>query len=79
MSNVIQRSLLSASDEMINKLVRAGYLEPAQCNDADAITVAIARMREDLRGPADNDAPRGICALQKAARINPYRKLDAEI
>jgi hypothetical protein len=39
-----------ASLEMVAKLINAGYLHPAQRNDADAITNAIAQMKENLRG-----------------------------
>jgi hypothetical protein len=35
---------------MIAKLVKAGYLQPGLCNDADAVTRAIARMKQVLRG-----------------------------
>jgi hypothetical protein len=40
---------------MIDKLVKAGYLLPARRNDADAITSAIAQMKQDLRGLGSND------------------------
>jgi hypothetical protein len=30
---------------MIAKLIKAGYLQPVLCNDDDAITLAIARLR----------------------------------
>ena len=43
MSKVIEE----ASQELIAKLVRAGYLQPALRHDADAITTAIARLKED--------------------------------
>ncbi len=50
MNNVVQSLFRVASREMIAKLVRAGYLQPARRNDADAITQAIAQMKRDLRG-----------------------------
>ena len=53
MSKVIQE----ASQELIAKLVRAGYLQPALRHDADAITTAIARLKEDLRGGGDDEGP----------------------
>lgn len=53
MSNVIRYQ--AASREMIAKLVKAGYLQPARCNDTDAITQAIAQMKQDLRGGGGND------------------------
>ena len=49
MSSFVRMSDLP-SREMVAKLINAGYLKPAQCNDADAITNAIARMKENLRG-----------------------------
>jgi hypothetical protein len=55
MSKVIQE----ASQELIAKLVRAGYLQPALRHDADAVSTAIARLKEDLRGGRDDeDRPR---------------------
>jgi hypothetical protein len=38
------------SQELIGKLIRAGYLQPVLRHDAVAITKAIAQLREDLRG-----------------------------
>ena len=65
MSKVIRSPFQAASGEMIAKLVKAGYLLPALRNDADAITRAIAQMKQDLRGRsgdgdrrADDDGPR---------------------
>ena len=50
------------SREVIAKLIEAGYLQPAQRNDADAITNAIAQMKQNLRGsvdkPSSNDNPK---------------------
>jgi hypothetical protein len=48
MNKVVQSPLRVASSEMIAKLIRAGYLKPAQRHDADAITRAIARVKQDL-------------------------------
>ena len=50
MSNVVRSSFQAASHELIAKLIKAGYLRPALRNDADAITTAIAQLKEDLRG-----------------------------
>jgi hypothetical protein len=50
MSDVIRSAYQAASREMIAKLIKAGYLQPALRNDADAITLAIARMKQALRG-----------------------------
>ena len=57
MSNVI-RSRQTASREMIAKLVKAGYLLPALRHDADAITRAIAQIKQDLRGRSRDDDAR---------------------
>ena len=50
MSNLIQPSQQAASLEVIGRLTRAGYLRPELRHDADAISAAIARLKEDLRG-----------------------------
>ena len=55
MSNVVRSSFRAASQELIARLY---YLQPALRNDADAITTAIARLKEDLRGGRDDDGPR---------------------
>jgi hypothetical protein len=45
-------------NEMIAKLVKAGYLRPEHRQDADAITSAIANMKQVLRsGGGDDDGP----------------------
>jgi hypothetical protein len=43
--------------EMIAKLVSAGYLQPEHRNNRDAITQAIARMKLDLRTRNGRDDP----------------------
>jgi hypothetical protein len=59
MSDAIKLIKQSMPNEMITKLVKAGYLELTQCNDADAITSAIAKMRQDLRRyGVDDDDPK---------------------
>jgi len=46
------------SDEMIAKLVKAGYLRPEHRHDADAITSAITNMKQALRsGVSDDNGP----------------------
>jgi hypothetical protein len=46
------------ANEMIAKLIKAGYLRPEHQHDADAITSAIANMKQDLRsGGSDDDGP----------------------
>jgi hypothetical protein len=46
MSNFARSSYQAASQELIAKLTKAGYLQPALRHDADAITTAIARLKE---------------------------------
>jgi hypothetical protein len=59
-SDVIRPPNQAASREMIAKLVKAGYLQPALRHDADAITSAITQMKDDLRGRGVNgDGPKG--------------------
>jgi hypothetical protein len=50
MSKVVPFPGYAGSSELIAKLINAGYLRPTQRHDADAITRAIAQMKEDLRG-----------------------------
>ena len=58
MNKVVQSPFRVASSEMIAKLIRAGYLKPARRHDGDAITQAIAKMKQDLRGgKTDDDGP----------------------
>jgi hypothetical protein len=58
MNKVVQSPFRVASSEMIAKLIRAGYLQLARRHDADAVTKAIAQMKQDLRGGrTDNDGP----------------------
>jgi hypothetical protein len=58
MSNVVRPSFQATSDEMPQRLIRAGYLRPALRYDPKAIASAIARMKQDLRGQAnDGEGP----------------------
>jgi hypothetical protein len=43
---------------MIAKLIKAGYLRPDRRHDVDAITSAIAKMKEDLRSGGSRDRRR---------------------
>ena len=43
-------------NEMIAKLVKAGYLRPEHRHDADAITSAIANMKQALRSDGGDDS-----------------------
>jgi hypothetical protein len=58
MTKVVRSPHQTGSQELIAKLVKAGYLQIALRNDADAITIAIARLKEDLRGGKDDEGPR---------------------
>jgi hypothetical protein len=58
MTNAVRSSFQTASQELIARLIKAGYLQTALRNDADAITTAIARLKEDLRGEREDDGPR---------------------
>jgi hypothetical protein len=40
---------------MIAKLIKAGYLRPDRRHDVDAITNAIAEVKEDLRSGGSGD------------------------
>jgi hypothetical protein len=57
LSNVRMSNLIPSSDrgsrEMIAKLVEAGYLQPTQRDDADAITKAISGMKRNLRASVE--------------------------
>jgi hypothetical protein len=56
MTKVNRASPPEPSQELIGKLIRSGYLQPALRHDADAITRAIAQLRKDLRGGGEDDA-----------------------
>jgi hypothetical protein len=58
MSEVITSAPRSGNSEVIAKLISAGYLQPEQRNDPDAVAKAIARMKLDLRiGNGGDDLP----------------------
>jgi hypothetical protein len=58
MSEIVRFRHQAGSDELIAKLVKAGYLRPAQRHDADSVTSAIAQMKQDLRSGDDSgDGP----------------------
>ena len=58
MTKVVRAPYKAAPQELIAKLIAAGYLQPALRDDADAITTAITRLKEDLRGGGDDEGPR---------------------
>jgi hypothetical protein len=45
------------SHELISKLIRSGYLQPALRHDPDAVTRAIAQLRAALRGGGEYESP----------------------
>jgi len=57
-ANVVRPNFRPAAEELITKLINGGYLQLAQRNDPDAITTAIAHLKEDLRGGGDDGGPR---------------------
>jgi hypothetical protein len=58
MTKVNRDSPPEPSQVLISKLVTAGYLQPELRHDADAITRAIARLREALRSGAEDGGPK---------------------
>jgi hypothetical protein len=53
-TKVVRPRFRSAVEELITKLINGGYLQPALRDDPDAITTAIVRLKEDLRGGSDD-------------------------
>ncbi len=45
----------TAAQELIAKLIKAGYLPPGLSDDAVAIAKAIAQLKQDLRGGGNDD------------------------
>ena len=72
MTNVVRSSLQAASHELIAKLVKAGYLRPALCNDADAVTAAIAQLKQDLRAGVTAAPPDADHSLVVVSRIHRF-------
>jgi hypothetical protein len=60
------------SSELIAKLIRAGYLRSERQHDPDAVTSAIARIKEDLRsGSGDHLQGNGVT---KPSASQPHRQ-----
>ena len=70
MTKVVRPHFRSAA-EAITKLINGGYLQPALRDDRDAITTAIVRLKEDLRGEATMGAL-GPPSLRAAASQQPH-------
>ena len=62
MTKVVRPHFRSAAEELVTKLINGGYLQPALRDDPDAITTAIVRLKEDLRGGSDDGGPQGRLA-----------------
>ena len=58
MTKVVRSPYPAASQELIAKLINAGYLQSALRNDPGSITTAIARLKEDLKGRGDDEGPK---------------------
>jgi hypothetical protein len=58
MTKVTRASPPEPSQEVIGKLIRSRYLQPALRHDANAITRAIAQLREALRGRGKDEGPK---------------------
>ena len=56
-SNAVRLHFRPAAEGLITKLTNGGYLQPELRNDPDAITAAIARLKQDLRSESDDDGP----------------------
>jgi hypothetical protein len=57
MSKVVQPSFPANSNKTAERLIKAGYLRPELRHDSKAIARAIARMKQDLRGKANDEGP----------------------
>jgi hypothetical protein len=51
----VTKAIRDPSQELINKLVNAGYLQATLRNDPNAITTAIVRLKEVLRGGQEDE------------------------
>jgi hypothetical protein len=70
MSKVIRSSRQVAPQELITKLVKAGYLQQALCHDPGAIATAIARLKEDLRGGDEKSPSTSTATARSASRVS---------
>ena len=69
MTKVVRPHFRSAAEELVTKLINGGYLQPALRDDPDAITTAIVRLKEDLRGEATMGVLRAPSSgLRRASR-----------
>jgi hypothetical protein len=71
MSDGVRSSFQAASHVLIAKLVKAGYLRPAHRHNADAVTAAIARLKQDLRSGSgeDDEGTRGNLSSTNADQL----------
>ena len=57
MTNIVPSPFQAGSQELIAKLIRAGYLQPTQSHDAAVVASAVARLKKYLRGARDDTGP----------------------
>jgi len=50
MTNIVPSPFQAGSQELIAKLIRAGYLQPTQSHDAAVVASAIARLKKYFKG-----------------------------
>ena len=74
MSNVTRSPFQPVASEMIAKLVKAGYLQPAAHNNADAITNAISRMKHDLRGCGGREDRPSAAGASVTSDVAPFHQ-----
>lgn len=74
MRNITRPPSLTASKEMVTRLISAGYLKPALRNDAGAVADAIGQMKHDLRNGAKSRLAQVgediVAAPQKAVPVS---------
>ena len=75
MTNIVPSPFQAGSQELIAKLIRAGYLQPTQSHDAAVVASAIARLKKYLRGAGDDTGPAVSRGVSVRSLTNPsYRE-----
>jgi hypothetical protein len=74
MSNVIRSPFQPVAREIIAKLVKAGYLQPAAHNNVGAITNAISQMKQDLRGRGGRDDGPRAAGTSVTSDVAPFHE-----
>ena len=62
MTNIVPSPFQAGSQELIAKLIRAGYLQPTQSHDAAVVASAITRLKKYLRAL---ETTRGLLTRRK--------------